>query len=56
MIYTSQLDTIKRQITKNLIGLEISRHDQVVLFRPFLPQQNQKETGGMLTFAGQERF
>lgn len=49
---SSQLDIIKRQITKNLTGLEISRYDQVVLFRPFLPQQNQKETGGMLTFIG----
>ena len=42
MIYDSKSNTIKKQITKNLIGLEMSRFYQVALFRPFLTQQNQR--------------
>ena len=42
MIYDSKSNTIKKQITKNLIVLEMSRFYQVALFRPFLTQQNQR--------------
>lgn len=51
----SQLDTINRQVT-NLMGLEMCRHDQVAPFRPFLSQQNRRDTGRMFTFARRERL
>ena len=42
MIYDSKLNIIKKQITTNLIGLEMSRFHQVSLFRPFFTQQYQR--------------
>lgn len=56
MIPDSQLVTIKRQITKDLNGLEMSKCYQVALFRPFLPQQNHRETGRTFTFDRKERL
>lgn len=56
MMHGLQFHIIKRQITENLIGLETPRDDQNALFRPVPPQQNQRETGGMFTFSGQNDF